>query len=128
MAIDTQKQKQLKESMLQAIDTLINQAVSTREWDQTLLGTINTCKSALTGEYVVTCNGGKFSAFTRNGEEYKTNELVYISVPQGDFNNKKFILGRASTRGNDGDITFVNSLLNSYNMIGRNLLSNEENL
>lgn len=128
MAIDTQKQKQLKESMLQAIDTLINQAVSTREWDQTLLGTIDTCKSALTGEYIVTCNGGKISAFTRDGEEYKPNELVYISVPQGNFNNKKFILGKASTQDRDGNVTFVNSLLNSYNTIGRNLLANEENL
>lgn len=128
MATDPQKQKRLQESLLQAVQTVVSQAVSTQQWDQTLVGTIIACKSALTGEYVVNCNGGKISAFTRDGEEYKSNERVYVQVPQGNFNNTKYIIGKASMIDNDANITFVNSLLNSYNMIGRNLLDNEDKL
>ena len=116
-----------QESILQAIDYLVNNRIDKINKDQTITGTIANCDNALTQQYSVNYNGGLITAYAQEGASYKQNQEVYILVPEGDFSKRKVILGKASQVTEDDNITFVSSLLNNYNMIGQNVIKDNNN-
>lgn len=115
----------LQESLLQAIDYLVNNRVDKINKDQTISCTIKSCANSLTGEYQVNYNGGFLIAYAQEGASYSENSKVYVLVPEGDFSKRKLIIGQASSVTEDENITFVSSLINDYNMIGQNTIVDE---
>ena len=116
-----------QESILQAIDYLVNNRIDKINKDQTITATIANCENALTQQYSVNYNGGLITAYAQEGASYKQNQEVYILVPEGDFSKRKVILGKASQVTEDDNITFVSSLINNYNMIGQNVIKDNNN-
>lgn len=47
-----------------------------------------------TGVYKVKSQNATYDAYAKKGETYYSGELVYVQIPNGDFNAQKFILGR----------------------------------
>lgn len=113
---------ELQDSLMKAIDYLINNRVQKIDKDQTITATIKTCVNSLTGQYQVTYNNGFIYAYAQAGANYYENQEVFVLVPEGDFTKRKLILGVASQVTEDDNITFVSSLINNYNMIGQNTI------
>ena len=117
----------LQESILQAVDTLVQNRVAGIEADKTVIATIVACSNAFTREYKVSYNGGYMVAYAQEGATYSTNAAVYVLVPQGDFTQKKTIIGKTQSIEDDENISFVSSALSDYNMIGANCIKDKNN-
>ncbi len=120
------ERNQIQESVLKAIDSLVNDRLNRYATDKTITGVIVKCNNSLTGEYTVNYQGGNLIAFADEGVAYSKSTSVYVLVPEGNFSNKKIILGKASTIEDDQNITFVSSMVSDYNPVGRNTLTTKE--
>lgn len=120
-------QSELEKSLLEAIGYLVDNRVQNVDRDKTITATIVSCDNALEGKYKIQYNDGILTAYAQDGASYNTNQTVYVLIPLGDFSKKKTIIGKASNVSDDNNLTFVSSMLNSYNMIGRNVITDENN-
>lgn len=60
-------------------------------------------KGNRTGIYKVKSQNATYDAYAKKGENYYTGELVYVQIPNGDFNAQKFILGRKTDEDSGKD-------------------------
>lgn len=111
------------DSLLGAIRSTVDNAISNLSNDVTVKATIIECTNASTNEYSASYNGGQINVYSQDGSSYQTGETVYVLVPMNDFGNKKYIIGRAS----NGDIIQENNgisntakILADYNVVGKN--------
>lgn len=66
------------------------------KYDRTIQCVIKEIKNEKTGEYLVQYNNNPvFSAFSEI--KYAINDIVYVVIPEGNFNNQKFITGKISS-------------------------------
>lgn len=113
---------ELQNSLLNAIDYLVNNRIDKINKDTTITCTVKKCENTLTGQYSVNYNGGFLTAYAQEGANYSENQNVYVLIPENDWSKKKLIIGKASGVTDDNNITFTSSLINDYNMIGQNTL------
>lgn len=73
-------------------------------------------KGNRTGIYKVKSQNATYNAYAKKGENYYTGELVYVQIPNGDFNAQKFILGRKTDE--DGGKDTYNFELPFDNFLG----------
>lgn len=116
----------LQDVVLEAVDTIVSNRIEQIATDKTVTATVAGCTNSLTGEYLVSYNGGKLKAYAQEGNTYTQGQSVYVLIPEGDFTKKKNIVGVAQAAENDNNISFVSSAINNYNLIGRNCLSDKE--
>lgn len=117
----------IQESILQAVDTLVQNRINGIEADKTVIATIVACSNAFTREYKVSYNGGQTVAYAQEGVTYSANTSVYMLVPQGDFTQKKTIIGKTQAMSDDENISFVSSAISDYNVIGKNCIADKNN-
>jgi hypothetical protein len=87
----------ISEQLLEAIDTITENKISKLDYDKTIKATIYSVVDADTGEYKVKYEGNIFSAFASDtSKTYKVDAGVYVSVPEGNFSNKKIIISTTS--------------------------------
>lgn len=87
------------EQLLQAVDILIDSKVQQLEFDKTIQAKIYSIVNLDTGEYKVRYNGNIFSAFASNLKDtYKIDDVVYVTVPEGDFSARKLITTSVSSK------------------------------
>lgn len=85
------------QSFLDAINNISARQVSSTPIDVTIVAEVQSTHNVDIGEYKVTYESNTFSAFSSDPlVTYKKGEQVYVLVPQGDYSNKKIILGRSS--------------------------------
>jgi hypothetical protein len=53
-------------------------------------------KGSRTGVYKVKCQNATYDAYAKKGEIYYVDDYVYVQIPNGDYNQQKFILGKKS--------------------------------
>lgn len=111
-----------QEAFLSAIEVVAGNIVDQLATDKTVTATIVASTNALTNEYLVSYSGGEMYAYANEGASYSENTTVYVLVPEGDFTNKKIIIGRATLSGDDENISFISSALSNYNLIGNNTI------
>ena len=86
------------ESLLQAIDLLVDKRVGQLKFDKTIQAEIYSIVDLDTGEYQVKYAGNAFSAFAQDTtKSFSVGDNVYVTVPEGDFDNKKMITGLIRT-------------------------------
>lgn len=117
-----------QESLMQAIDYLVSSRIDAINKDVTITAVVNKCRNALENSYEIQYNGGFLIAYAQEGASYSQNQSVYVLVPEGDFSKKKIIIGKASQVTEDSNISFVSSLLESYNLIGQNTITDTNNI
>lgn len=82
----------ISEAVFQTVSVLMDEKLSTLPADRTVQSIVISVEDASKGEYKVKYNDGIFLAYTaKDSEKYRVNDIVYVTVPEGDFNNKKFI-------------------------------------
>ena len=115
----------LQDVVLEAVDTIVSNRIEQMATDKTVTATVAGCTNSLTGEYLVSYNGGKLKAYAQEGNTYTQGQSVYVLIPEGDFTKKKNIVGVAQAAEDDNNISFVSSAISNYNLIGRNCLSDK---
>ena len=118
---------ELQNSIFSAFDTVIERHIEKLDLDKTVVASIERCENALEGKYRVQYKGGSMVAYTQTKETYAPNVSVYVSVPQNDFSQKKWILGKVSNLEGDRAITEVSAAIEDYQLVGENIVSVKKN-
>ena len=93
---------QTSENILNAVNYLIDSKISKLQLDKTIIAEINSIVDISIGEYKVKYESNIFSAFSEDlSKEYKIGDSVYVKIPQSDFNKKKLIEGKTSSKSSD---------------------------
>lgn len=103
--------------LLGAIDTVIGKRLEQLSYDKTIICTIIDDSKAKNGEYQVTDGSVKFWAKCENAN-YRNDEQVRVSVPNGDTTQEKFIIGKYVKDGSNTPITYMTPLDSVLKMSG----------
>lgn len=83
----------IQDGVLGAIETYYNKASEKNQYDTTIDAVIVDATKKPQGIYTVRTTGAEFEAYATSGSYYK-NDSVLVQIPNGDYKNQKFILGR----------------------------------
>ena len=109
----------IENSICDAIDILVKQAINSANFDKTIQATIITCSEPSTGEYLVKYQDSKFYAYASNPDiTYNSGALVHLLIPEGDFSNHKTIIGAVKNLGANYNSQITQE--DQYNEIGNN--------
>ena len=79
--------------LLDAIETMVDNAVSRAEYDKTIRAVVQSCLDETTGKYRIKYQDSTFDAFSNNlSVKYADGTQVYILVPKNDMSQSKIIL------------------------------------
>lgn len=115
--------KQIEEIFCDAVQLMVDNAVSKAGYDATIKATILSCSNALTGEYKIKYQDNTLTAYSLNADTtYKKGALVYVQVPNNDLKNRKSIIGAVKSDDENYSISVEQDA--TYDFIGTNVVSN----
>lgn len=92
----------IENQLLDAIQTVVDSAISKAGYDKTIQATIVKCVNESSGKYVVKYQDGVFYAYSSNSEiSYTKGSNVYVLIPGNDTSAIKTIIGAVNTLGID---------------------------
>ena len=97
------------EILLNAMSLVMDAKLQHLPYDQTIKCKITDDVFADEGKYIVSDGAINMEAFCDIGSKYKLGEMVYVTVPLGDYTQKKIITGKVVTDVND-PVTYVSPL------------------
>ena len=110
--------------ILEAIQILVDNAVSKANYDKTIQGTISRCVDATIGKYIVKYQDSSFYAYSHNTEtKYTAGTGVYILVPGNDMSKEKSIIGTVEHLG--PDYVSIIEGENGYEVTGVNTINTD---
>ena len=110
--------------ILDAIQILVDNAVSKANYDRTIKATISRCVDATIGKYVVKYQDSSFYAYSHNTDNtYSSGTMVYILIPGNDMSQDKSIIGTVDKLG----IDYVSIIEgeNGYEVTGVNAINSQ---
>ena len=111
---------QIENSVAQAIKIIADQRVENLKLDKTVRAVVD--RHLGNGYYALIYNGGLMYAYAEDNVEFVPGASVYVLVPQGNFDERKRILGRTSATSINNDAVVVEGGLDEYAIIGNNLI------
>lgn len=81
------------EVLLEAMDIISKKQIDAVSFDKTIEATIINTSKAADGIYTVAYGNSKFTAYSTE-TAYRENDVVMVTVPQGNFDNQKIIIGK----------------------------------
>lgn len=81
------------EQIFQSIDTIVSERIKSINYDTTLTCTITDDSQKKEGIYKVNNGSATFTAYSSN-TTYSKGNVVYVQVPNGDWNEQKIILSK----------------------------------
>lgn len=91
--INNTRVNELQEKLLQAMDILNAHALSDLSFDRTIICTIEEDTEKEDGKYTVSNDSRFFIAYS-NDTRLRVGDVVYVTIPQGNFENQKIIIGK----------------------------------
>ena len=80
------------DSFLEAMQIMVDASIEKLKFDKTIQANIVSVENVDTGEYKVKYQDAIFLAYANDiTKSYKTGDLVFVTIPEGDFSNKKLI-------------------------------------
>lgn len=123
--------KDYAESILQAVEIVVGKCLNDVAFDKTEICTIVSDADKKNGRYTVTNGSARYDAFVNTSNsaekapEYKVNDSVRVSVPNGDYSQKKYIEGLNVVDNDTCPITYVSPLDTVLDMTD-NIISGEK--
>ena len=110
-----------------AIDILMNNALSNVDFDKTIIATIAACVDEAAGEYKIKFQDAYYYASIAGSDvSYQKGESVYVLIPSGDLSKPKKIIG-AVDNSSEGFLENNTNLIPKYDIIGNDIiLENKE--
>ena len=94
----------ITQDLFAAIDMIVQKRMNEMSFDTTIVGEI---KEKKTDHYMVQHGNTAYIAYALNNESYLVGDQVYITIPQGDYNAKKIIVGKVSDNEKVVDQSFL---------------------
>lgn len=101
--VNNTRVNELQEKLLQAMDIINAHALNNINFDKTITCTIEDDTYKKEGKYEVS-DGSKFFMAYTNDTKLRKNDVVYVTIPQGNFENQKMIIGKKTS---ETDTPFV---------------------
>lgn len=117
--------KDYAETLFQAMEVLIDKKIETVKFDETISAIITDASKASTGQYTVIANGASFIAYS-TVTTYKKNDAVMVTIPQGNYQNQKMIIGK-QVDSSDTPLVYKSPLETIVNL-SNNLISGEHEI
>lgn len=112
------------EIWLQSMDILINKKIESIRFDETINAVIINANRAEYGEYTVSTGAASFKAYS-NDAKYVLNDKVMVTIPQGNYDNTKFIIGKQPSKENQNKpLSYVSPMTQIIDLTG-NLIDGE---
>lgn len=96
MSQDLTRVNEIQDKILQAIGIVNSQALASLQYDKTIVCTIVNDKDRKEGKYDVSDGAMVFTAYSTDIKLRKNNS-VYVTIPQGNYENQKIIIGKKTT-------------------------------
>lgn len=90
----------LSENIFRAMDTIVTERLKSLEFDKTVSCTIVETYSDDKTKYFVTDGSSKFYAYALDGNTYKEKQSVLVTIPNGNYENQKTIIGKVDDKMN----------------------------
>lgn len=113
---DNTRVNELQEKLLQAMDILNAKALDSVSYDKTILCTIENDENKKDGKYEVSDGSIIFTAYSTD-ERYRNGDVVYVTIPQGNYENQKMIVGK-KTSETEKPFNFVTPFDSFFSMTG----------
>jgi len=113
----------IKDSIYEAIDVIVGKRIEDLHLDKTIKCNIIACLDSATKKYKISYAGGETIAYAQSESVYFPNTEVYVTIPQGNFSNKKWIIGRTSEISSSIEQDISDSTLSQYSVLGNNVVS-----
>lgn len=114
-----------EETFCQAMQLIAENAVKNAGYDKTIQATIISCEDKTTGCYKVQYQDNIFLAYSADTKvKYTKGNLVYILIPNSNFDNNKTILGSVTKIGSD--YIDVTDEKDQYEIIGNNICQQDK--
>ena len=101
------------EEFFNSIDVIVEQRLADLSYDTTVIATITDDSDKERGHYVVTDGTIRFDAYV-NDMNYKTGDQVRVTIMNGDWSQKKFIVGLYTDNGTGQAVTYIPPLGNVF--------------
>ena len=112
--------------ILDAIETIVNNAVEKAGYDKTIQAKVLSCDDPTIGKYRVQYQDSIFYAYSGSSEiSYMAGSEVYILIPNNDMSRDKSILGSVSRLGKDYAVTAEGE--EAFEIIGNNCVESNNN-
>lgn len=85
--------KEILDSILGAIDVVATQRIQSAPHNITILGKVINIDNKINGEYKVEYGNTILTVYS-DAALYSINDMVYVLIPNNDFNMTKFIIGK----------------------------------
>ena len=115
--------KNISETLCEAVDIIAQARAKQVSSDQTILCTITNDTLKDKGQYKVSNGSTEFYAYTQI-TDYKNNDNVYVQIPMGDWNAQKFIIGKKTNQDTSEFFTYKNPFNNLVDITGNIINSN----
>lgn len=99
----------ITEDIFQAIDIITSERLKQLSYDVTKKCTIVAIDDKTNGHYIVTDGSIKFDAYS-DSTKYRVDDIVRVTIPNGDFTQTKYIEGKYVTSDAIKPITYVSPL------------------
>lgn len=117
--------------MFEAFDIIAAKNVESLQFDKTVKCSITDATKSNNGEYTVTDGSSTFKAYSESAT-YSEGASVYVSIPNGDYNNRKLIIGRYDENRSDyneddpeaGYIDITQNLITNFESNEKGLIAN----
>ncbi len=96
--------EQLAETWLEAMSILSKKQIESVSFDKTIEATVTDATRASEGIYIVSTGNASFTAYTTE-VGYKNNDAVMVTIPQGNYDKQKIIIGKQVSK-QDGPIIY----------------------
>lgn len=108
--------KDVAETLLEAVDIVVNKRLEGIKFDTTDVATIIDDKSAKIGKYIVSTGSVSYVAYS-NDTTYRSGDCVYVTIPNGDYDNQKIISGK-KVSGSEEPYVYVSPFDTMINVTG----------
>lgn len=89
------------ENLFQAIDIIVGDRLAELNYDKTIKVKVIDDSQSSSGIYTVSDGATEFQAICSPDIVYVKDAIVYVVIPEGNWNNEKLIVGRYSNNGDD---------------------------
>lgn len=113
-----------QDKLLEAMSIVSSQLISSIPYDKTITCTIVDDEHKAEGKYTVTNGDATFDAYSSD-TKLKKEDVVYVTIPEGDYENQKIIQGK-KTSGNEKPFVFTTPFDTILDLTN-NLITNEAN-
>lgn len=116
---------QVQENFCEATNILIKKQLESLQFDVTIEATIVDTSKAALGAYSVSTGQSTFTAYSSSDTKYKKDDKVMITIPQGNYDNQKIIIGKSVNNEDNSTVVYKPPFENLINISG-NLCSSDD--